>query len=149
MKGLSLFLSILGFFAVLSAIVNDFYQIKLFYVVNFEQSCFIKDVLIVEKYFNVDGEPTDLYHIEGYLKRNKIKKTITGYMPSLDKDKNGNYLVWYCNQEGRNFILKRKKNEKSPSIVLGGVWFNLTLIILFIPSLLYYIGLKILEKNKK
>ncbi|MDE1207634.1 hypothetical protein [Tenacibaculum larymnensis] len=149
MKGLSLFLSIVGFFAVLSAIVNDFYQIKLLYTVNFKQSCYVKDVLIEKKRYNVDGEATDLYYIEGYLKENKVKKTISGYMPSLDKDENGNFLVWYCKWEERNLILKRKKNEKKPSKTLGGIWFNLILIVLFIPSLLYYIRLKILEKNKK
>ncbi|MFT7900887.1 hypothetical protein VBY74_12995 [Tenacibaculum ascidiaceicola] len=149
MKGLSLFLSIVGFFAILSAIMNDFYQIKLLYTVNFKQPCYVKDVLIEKKRYNVDGEATDLYYIEGYLKENKVKKTISGYIPSLDKDGNGNFLVWYCKWEERNYILKRKKNEKHPSKNLGGVWFNLILIALFIPSLFYYIRLKILEKNKK
>ncbi|CAA0164762.1 hypothetical protein [Tenacibaculum maritimum] len=149
MKGLSLFLSILGFFVVLFAIINDFHQIRLFYAVNFKQSCFKKEVLVLEKYYNVDGEATDLYIIEGYLKENKVKKTISGYMPSLDRDENGDFLVWYCNYEGRDFTLKRKKNEKKPSKILGRAWFNLILIVLFIPSLLYYIRLKILEKNKK
>ncbi|WP_024742327.1 hypothetical protein [Tenacibaculum maritimum] len=139
MKGLSLFLSILGFFVVLFAIINDFHQIRLFYAVNFKQSCFKKEVLVLEKYYNVDGEATDLYYIEGYLKENKVKKTISGYMPSLDKDENGNFLVWYCNFKNISYTLTREKEEDQIPFFYFNPWFHFVLLVLFIPLLLYYL----------
>ncbi|MFL0105921.1 hypothetical protein [Tenacibaculum maritimum] len=148
-KTITLIIIIISFFVGVSEIHHGFKQTKFLYALYFDRSTIQEDVLIEKKRYNVDGEATDLYYIEGYLKENKVKKTISGYMPSLDRDENGDFLVWYCNYEGRDFTLKRKKNEKKPSKILGRAWFNLILIVLFIPSLLYYIRLKILEKNKK
>ena len=136
-------------FSWISAIVNNFKEIKFLYALYFDKSTIYKDALVIEKYYNVDGEATDLYHIEGYLKNNKEKVKIRGVMSSLDKDENGNFLVWYCNFKGINYTLIREKDETQIPCFYFNPWFNLVLMALFIPSLLYYIQLKILEKNKK
>ncbi|CAA0249443.1 hypothetical protein ACE1MK_05565 [Tenacibaculum maritimum] len=148
-KTITLIIIIISFFVGVSEIHHGFKQTKFLYALYFDRSTIQEDVLIEKKRYNVDGEATDLYYIEGYLKENKVKKTISGYMPCLDKDENGNFLVWYCNFKNISYTLTREKEEDQIPFFYFNPWFHFVLLVLFIPLLLYYLKLKILEKNKK
>ncbi|RLK00431.1 hypothetical protein [Tenacibaculum discolor] len=147
-KTITLIIIIISFFVWVSEFHHDFKQTKFLYALYFERSTIQKDVLIEEKRYNVDGNPTDLYYVEGCLKNNKVEKIISGYMPSLDKDENGDFLVWYCNFKDISYILTREKEENQIPFFYFNPWFHFVLLVLFIPLLLYYLKLKI-EKNKK
>lgn len=147
MKKISIVLSLLGFFTLLFETINGFSKTELLFVINYNNSSFVRDTLILKKRTVVDGHLSGLYNIEGYLKKTKIEKRMVGNINVLDRDGSGNFLVWYYKKNETDFVFFRKKNERSPSRIRISLWFNLLLIILFLPSLIYYIYLKKSHKN--
>ena len=148
-KVINLVLIGLGTLTLISGYMNDFKRLKYLYATHFEPSTIVKDALVLEKYYNVDGNSTDLYYIEGYLKENKVKGKIMGHLPSFEKDEEGDFLVWFCDFQKIEHILIRKKSQTEPRKNLINTWFNLICILLLIPSLLYYMYSIYLEKRKK
>ncbi len=147
MKKISIVLSLLGFFALLFETINSFSKTELLFVINYNNSSFIKDTLILKKRTIVDGHLSGLYNIEGSLKKTKIEKKMVGNINALDRDGSGNFLVWYYKKNETDFVFFRKKNESSPPRIIISLWFNLLLMILFLPSLIYYLYITKTYKN--
>ncbi len=150
-KKISLIIAILGFLFLTEGMIKNFEKIKFLYAYYYEPTSFMKDELIIKSFheeINEDTGVTSIYVYIGNLKKDKVKTQITANKNSIERNKNGNILVWRYKFKNKSRTFQRTPKEEFPPLKFTySSWLATLFTILFLPALIYYSFLK--RKIKK
>ncbi|MFD0993576.1 hypothetical protein [Tenacibaculum geojense] len=138
----------LGFSALVSEVVNSFEETKLSYATFNSYKYFVAEEFKDTLCYAASGTNVshDLKFYQGYLIKNKVEASLTGYKKFIDKIrlKNGNIPVWFCNINGVSELVFRTKSSP-PNKPFFKIYFY---VFCWIGSIYSLISLKKLKDEK-